>query len=123
MGTTDYEFGLPEINRCAIVLEPTRAYLEWAKASPEGDHELTFEDIGKEGTVYLMPVVDAEPDAWLNRNYEAMFKHELDAWCRDDALWPRDRSFDAFKKFFEVRFCSIVLDMGQDEIQKDTTSE
>lgn len=53
----------------------------------------------------------------------AMFVHELDAWRRDDAFWPEDRSFEAFKKFFDVRFCSIVLDMGEDEIEKDSTSE
>ena len=119
MGETDYQFGPPEVNRCAVVLEPTKAYLEWAKACPEGDPEPTLEDTCEEGTVYLIPVVDAEPDAWLKRNYEAMFKHELGAWCTDDAFWPKDRSFTAFKKFFAVKFCSMVLDMGEDEIEKD----
>ena len=73
-----------------------------------------------EPTAYLIPEVDAEPDAWLKRNFATIFEHELYAWCVDTELWPKDRSFKAFKKFFNIRFCSMVLDMGKEPISRDT---
>ena len=114
-----YKDELPTVNRCAVVLEPTSAYLEWAKSCPEGDEGLTLDEVREEGTVYLIPEVDAEPETWLKRNYKAMFEHELESWCTDDAFWPEDRSFKAFKGFFDIRFCSMVLDMGKGAIERD----
>ena len=111
---------LPTVNRAAVVLEPTPAYLEWAKECPDGLTDLTLADLGEEGTVYLIPETDAEPEAWLRRHYAPMFSNELFAWCTDEACWPRDRSYKAFKKYFPVRFCSIVLDLGRGPIERDS---
>jgi hypothetical protein len=46
---------LPTVNRAAVVLEPAQAYLEWAKGCPEAVPDLTIEELGEEGTVYLIP--------------------------------------------------------------------
>jgi hypothetical protein len=112
---------LPTVNRGAIILEPTEAYLEWAKSCPDGDTELTLEELRKDSTVYLIPDCDYEADVenWLKRNYAAMFEYELDNWHRDERFWPEKRSFKLFKKFFNVRFRSMVIDMGKDKIVRD----
>jgi len=117
-GSKDGGRDLHIVNRMAVVLEPAQAYLEWARECPEALPDLTLEDLGEEGTVYLIPETDADPENWLRRNYVPMFEHELDAWYRDQAFWPKDRSFKAFKKFFRVRFCSMVLDLGKGLIEK-----
>lgn len=113
------EPGLPMVNRAAVVLEPAGGYLEWARACPDTPPELMLEEAVTEGTVYLLPETDAGPEAWLRRNYTTLFAHELFAWCTDEAFWPRDRSFKAFKKFFLVRFCSLVLDLGRGPIERE----
>jgi hypothetical protein len=110
---------LPLVNRAAVVLEPAAGYLEWAKECPDGLPDLTLADLREEGTVYLIPETDADPEVWLRRHYAAMFFHELFAWCTDEAFWPRDRSYKAFKKFFQVGFCSIVLDLGRGPIERE----
>ena len=110
---------LPTVNRVAVVMEPAPAYLEWAKECPDGLPDLTLADLREEGTIYLIPETDAEPEAWLRRHYAPLFANELFAWCTDEAFWPRDRSYKAFKKFFQVRFCSIVLDLGRGPIERD----
>ncbi len=46
---------LPIVNRAAVVLEPTQAYLEWARDCPEAIPDLTLRELGEEGTVYLIP--------------------------------------------------------------------
>jgi hypothetical protein len=113
------EKALSIVNRGAVVLELTEAYLEWAKACPEAIPHLTLEELGIEGTVYLIPETNDEPDKWLRRNFVAIFEYELDAWYTDRGFWPKDRSFRSFKKFFKVRFCSIVLDLGKGSLEKD----
>ena len=107
------------VNRAAVVLEPAQAYLEWARECPEALPDLTLEELGEEGTVYLIPETGAAPENWLRRNFVAMFEHELYAWYADQAFWPKDRSFKAFKKFFKVRFCSMVLDLGRGPIERE----
>jgi hypothetical protein len=52
-----------------------------------------FSGLGEEGTVYLIPETNGEPDKWLRRNFGAMFENELEAWYTDRDFWPRDRSF------------------------------
>ncbi len=74
---------LPIVNRAAVVLEPAQAYLEWAKGCPEAIPDLTLEELGEEGTVYLIPETNNEPDRWLRRNFVAIFEYELNAWYRD----------------------------------------
>jgi len=118
-GDNKYDDGLPTVNRSALVVEPTKVYLEWARGCPDGDPELTLDEICEEITIYLIPEVYAEPEAWLKRNYKAIFEHELESWCIDDDLWPGDRSFKAFRKFFRVRYCSMLLDMGRGAIERD----
>jgi len=109
---------LPIVNRATVVLEPAQGYLEWARECPEVIPDLKLKELGEEGTVYLIPETNAEPDRWLRRNFVAMFEHELDAWYTDRVFWPKDRSFKAFKKFFKVRFCSMVLELGKGSIEK-----
>jgi hypothetical protein len=113
-GSVDFSI----VNRDAVVVEPAEAYLEWARECPEALPDLTLEELGEEGTVYLIPETNADPERWLKRNFGAMFENELDAWYTDRAFWPKDRSFMVFKKFFKVRFCSMVLDLGIGPIEK-----
>ena len=68
---------------------------------------------------YLIPEMDGDFETWLQRNYQAMFEHELWAWHTDEAVWPKDRSFKAFQTLFKVRFHSVVLDMGEGPIDRD----
>ena len=110
---------LPIVNRASVVLEPTQAYLDWARECPEATPDITLKELSEEGTVYLIPETNDDPDRWLRRNFVAMFEYELEAWYTDRAFWPKDRSFKAFKKFFNTRFCSIVLDLGKGSIERD----
>jgi len=118
-GDHDNGATLPAVNRYALVLELTEAYLAWARECPEGDPDLTLDELREESTGYLIPEIDAEPESWLSRNYVAMIEHELYAWCTDDTFWPENRSFKVFQQFFEARFCSMVLDMGANSIERD----
>jgi hypothetical protein len=40
-----------------------------------------------------------------------IFVEQLDAWCRDPATWPNDRSFDVFCRWFDYHYHSILIDL------------
>jgi hypothetical protein len=95
------------VNRMAVVLEPAQAYLEWAKECPEALPDLTFEDLGEEGRVFLIPETDADPERWLRRNFAAMFENELEAWYYGPGLLAQRPLLQDFK---EVLQGAVLLD-------------
>jgi hypothetical protein len=110
---------LPTINRNLLVVQPTEVFLEWAKRYPDEDGALTMKELTADLTTYLIPEQDADAEAWLRRNFKTIFEIELDGWCTDPSLWPTDRSFKAFKKFFRVHFCSNVIDLAKGAIERE----
>lgn len=112
-------YHLPTINRFVLVVEPTKVFLEWARKFPDEDPILTLDELREDISAYLMPQIDIDADSWIAQNFRTIFEIELNDWCVDPALWPKDRSFKAFKKFFTVRFCSIVIDMGEGPIKRE----
>lgn len=42
-----------------------------------------------------------------SRRFESM----LDSWFRDRDAWPKNRDYEMFQKWFEVRICSVVEDL------------
>ena len=114
-----YYENLPTINRNVLMVEPTEVFLEWAKKNPDTDLELTMDELLADCTAYLIPEQEADPEAWLRRNFKTIFEIELDGWCTDPSLWPKVRSFKAFKKFFCVRFCSTVIDLAKGAIARE----
>ena len=45
----------PTINRYAVTLLPTKAFLDWAGACPGGNARMSLGEIQREPTVYLIP--------------------------------------------------------------------
>lgn len=103
--------GFPMVKRYAFVIDPSEDYLKWVKDCLN-DNTLTLKDLRAESTVYLTPQFDCDPEEWLKRNYRGIFEEELLGWCTDKSKWPADLSFQVFKRFFEIRFCSIVFDIN-----------
>lgn len=114
-----YYENLPTINRNVLVVEPTEVFSEWARKYPDEDAELTLKELIADSTVYLIPEQEAEPTDWLRRNFKTIFEIELDGWCTESSLWPEDRSFKAFNKFFRIHFCSTVIDLAKGAIERE----
>jgi len=52
-------------------------------------------------------------DSFFVRHAYFIFEHKLWAWPTDETSWPADRSFQALKLFFNVRFSSPILDRSR----------
>jgi hypothetical protein len=110
---------LPTINRNVLVVVPTEGFLAWAKKNPDDDGTLTLAELVADSTAYLIPEQDADAEGWLKRNFKTIFEIELDDWCTDPSLWPKDRSMKTFKKLFRVYYCSSVIDLGDGQIDRE----
>ena len=107
-----------EVNRGAIVLNPTEVFLDWVNSTDEEGVVLTLDEVSQDATVYLTPEIgdDDELRRFLDQNYALMFEQELVGWIQDESQWPTTRDFSAFLEWFDVEFHSMVLDVAEGEL-------
>jgi hypothetical protein len=55
----------------------------------------------------------------VQHNYDELFANELNDWCTDEALWPKDRSYALFAEWFSVEVHSMVLDLEDGPVTKE----
>ena len=67
----------------------------------------------------VLVVLPTEDFLEWTRKYPTIFEIELDGWCADPSLWPKDRSMKTFKKFFRVLYSSTVIDLGYGPIDRE----
>jgi hypothetical protein len=106
------------LNRWALIVRPAQPYIDWATSL---DDSRVAPDPNDEQTVYLIQDCDDEEDAWhdLRQTFATIFENELYGWHTDEELWPRDRTFEMFKRWFKFEFHSIVIDIGFEGIEDD----
>jgi hypothetical protein len=110
---------LPTVNRFAVLLVPTEAFLRWAMSCPGGETETSLDSVRREPTAYLIPEGDAEPEQYVQRYYKRMLIEELTGWVTDETSWPDDRSYQTFCSFFEVHVTSMVFDLATEPLERD----
>ena len=99
------------INRSAIAVRPKQPFLAWLKSVEQSNEALSLADLEK--TIYLVPEYDEPEDAekMLAEAWEGIFNRELFAWYTTEKLWPRGRSLNVFKKWFDYEHFDLVEDM------------
>jgi len=106
---------MSSINRAAVILKPRAPFLKWVNdADPNPNaHPLTMDDLQKEPTVYLIPEFDSDEEAaeLVKAGYEILFENVLLDWYTDESLWPKNRTYEMFCRWFDYSVYSIVLDL------------
>jgi hypothetical protein len=108
---------VPTINRHAVVLLPTEACLDWVKSCPEYIDDARLGQAEREPTIYLVP--DDPVEDYIRRHFRAIFEEELSSWYTDRDTWPKDLTFENFKRFFTTQTTSMVYDLGKGKIELD----
>jgi hypothetical protein len=114
------DYGL--LNRSALVVKPQTPFLEWLHGSDPTSHELKLEDLILEPTVYLIP----ECESWeeikevLQELSEEIFVDQLDGWYRDESTWPKDRSFEVFRRWFAMEHHSTLMDLCDEPLTRES---
>ena len=80
--------------------------------------ELSLEDPRREPTIYLLPECENEEAAreYLEEVRGEIFEEQLNGWYCASSSWPRRRDLDAFDRWFECSFHSVVVDLCDDPI-------
>lgn len=76
-------------------------------------HGLALQDLVREPTVYLIAECETSEEVRevLQELCEELFIDQPDGWYRDQATWPKDRSLDVFRRWFDLEHHSILTDL------------
>ncbi len=104
-----------EVNRAALTVIPRQPFIDWVNSFDQSETALTINDPGDEVSVYLVDEVWTEADVTkaLKRHYATIFAQELAAWYPDRKRWPQPRDLRTFKRWFEVKVSSVVVDLSE----------
>ena len=106
------------INRDAIVLTPKQPFLDWLHHVDPTSKDITLADLATEPSIYLLP--ESKTDEGFRRILrkfcEDIFVEELDAWYRDQEVWPEDRSFAIFRLWFDYQHHSLLFDLSEEPL-------
>ena len=109
------------VNRTAITLTGAQPYIDWTRQR-DADADtglLTVARAKPYGSAFLLPEFELEEDVqeWIEENASWLFEFQLSAWTDDETSWPQQRDLETFRHWFRIDIHSIVVDMGDDEIE------
>ena len=109
------------VNRTALVVKPKEPFLVWLHEADPTSHELVLQDLVREPSVYLIPECETADEVRevLRELCEEIFIEQLDGWYRDQATWPEDRSFKAFRRWFDFEHHSMLLDLCDEPLIRE----
>jgi hypothetical protein len=105
------------INRAVMLVTPKAPHLTWMKSvAPD------FDGDPGERTAYLIPEYETpdEVEEILGQVWEFIFEEELESWDRLPSNWPAPRTLAMFREHFDIEVCSIVEDLCEWEIERDS---
>ena len=104
-------------NRSLVNLYPTKIFLDWLNYIRGSDVILGLNEL--EPIAFLIKDFDVklEFNSWLETNFQLLFEIRLNYSCIDKSLWPEDRTFSVFNKWFEVRYSNLILDLEDGPIE------
>ena len=82
---------------------------------------MSLEEINEDSTAYLIPEFedDKQRDRVLGKFYDMIFEDQLAGWWTREEDWPRKRDLRTFKKWFDLKFHSVVEDLTDDLLVDD----
>lgn len=105
------------VYRTAVTLKPKQPFVDWIN-SLEDDFTITAEELMEDRNVYLIPEsgnkIPFTVEKVLPSYFKSIFEEELGSWYLDESVWPQQRGFSTFLKWFEVDLHSMVLDITGD---------
>lgn len=113
-----YNYEPAYINRTAVLVKVREPFIAWLK---EIDDSISLDDDLLEANIYLIEIKETTKaeKAWLKKNFDRIFTKELEEWYVDESLWPKNRTYEMLKDWFELSIISSVYDLEHFPIDKD----
>jgi len=109
------------VNRTAVTVVGAEPYIRWTRQNDADANKgmLTVARVKTYGSAYLLPELELEEDVqeWIEENATWLFEFQLAAWTEDESTWPETRDLKTFREWFRIDLHSIVVDIGEDDIE------
>jgi hypothetical protein len=111
------------INRGVVVIKPKEPFLDWVNRDPTLSSPVTMEALRRDCTAVLVPDLGSLEAAldYVEPLKPRLFEMELEAWDRDPANWPEERTSARFDAWFEPEVHSMVWDAVDAPVVKEET--
>jgi hypothetical protein len=98
------------LNRAALIVRPAKPFQEWAAGLDDSGLVPSADD---EQTVYLIPDFDDDDEfeSILRVIYAGIFEHQLYGWHTVESAWPKKRSFEIFREWFQIEYHTVIEDL------------
>jgi hypothetical protein len=108
------------LNRSVAIIRLKEPFFKWVKTLPD-PADVSKDIINHDTTAYLLPAIiyDSEEAELLQQFYDLIFEEQLNGWWKEKSDWPKKRDMTTFKKWFDVEFHSLVLDLVDAPLQDD----
>ncbi|OHB56611.1 MAG: hypothetical protein A2Y07_03605 [Planctomycetes bacterium GWF2_50_10] len=109
------------INRSVAIIKPKEPFVGWVNSlDHKAGFELTMEQLRSDPLCILIPEFEnpSQAKAYIKTNYEEIWKWQLKAFWTDEKAYPGQRPFEKFMEWFDVEFCSEVIDRVDRGIEK-----
>ena len=108
------------INRSAVTIKAKEPFLNWLKSLSDPP-AVTLNEVNQDSNVYLLPEyeVDDEQGDIVAECYDLIFEEELASWWTVRKDWPPQRNLETFKKWFDIEFHSVVIDIVDAPLEDD----
>ena len=106
------------VDRSAVVVKPTEAFLTWLKSTGDDLPDLTLAQIRSNCSVYLLAQADTpeESAGLFGERWREVFSGEIASWEVPQEQWP-ELTPELFTQFFDLEFHDMVLDTDDDDIR------
>ena len=109
------------LNRTAVTIIGAEPYLAWTRQREAAVNRglLTVARARTYGSAFLLPELELEEDVqeWVEENASWLFEFQLAAWTDDESTWPANRDLKTFREWFRIDIHSVVVDVGEDDIE------
>ena len=109
------------VNRTAVTIIGAKPYLDWMRDTDADFNKgaITVPRAKAYGSAFLLPEFELEEDLreWVEDNVTWLFEFQLAAWTENESTWPAARDIRAFRAWFRVDVHSVVVDVGEDDIE------
>lgn len=109
------------VNRTAVTITGAQPYIDWMRETDADFNKgaVTVPRAKAYGSAFLLPEFELEEDLteWVEENAVWLFEFQLSAWTENEPSWPPTRDLAAFRDWFRIDIHSVVVDMGDDDIE------
>jgi hypothetical protein len=113
---------MPSLNRSAIVVTPKQPVLDWLQTADPTSRDITLLDLRSDPAIYLIPQCDTDKEVAdvLRQLCQEIFEEQLGSWYTDTSTWPPHRSFDVFCRWFDYEYHSMLIDLSDEPLIRDS---